>query len=98
MAAVAIIGGLVYYIVCMRKRRHTRYDSRLNSIIEPGDSQSKERWVQDGINASVITRVVEGGKETVDTINDEDKEDFMQYKNYSHRTDSVSSESRGNVL
>jgi hypothetical protein len=29
---------------------------------------------------------------------DEDKEDFMQYKNYSHRTDSVSSESRGNVL
>jgi hypothetical protein len=60
----------------MRKRRHTRYDSRLNSIIEPGDSQSKERWVQDGINASLITRVVEGGKETVDTINDEDKEEF----------------------
>ena len=82
----------------MRKRRHTRYDSRLNSIIESGDSQSKERWVQDGINASVISRVVEGGKEIVDTINDEDKEDFMQYKNYSHRTDSVSSESRGNVL
>ena len=85
----------------MRKRRHTRYDSRLNSIIEPRDSESKERWVQDGINASVISRVVEGGKEVADTINDEDKEDFMQYKNYSHalsRTDSVSSESRGNVL
>jgi hypothetical protein len=82
----------------MRKRRHTRFDSRLNSIIEPRDSQSKERWVQDGINASVISRVNEGGKDVVDTINDEDKEDFMQYKNYSHRTDSVSSESRGNVL
>ena len=82
----------------MRKRRHTRFDSRLNSIIEPRDSHSKERWVQDGINASVISRVVEGGNDVVDTINDEDKEDFMQYKNYSHRTDSVSSESRGNVL
>jgi hypothetical protein len=82
----------------MRKRRHTRFDSRLNSIIEPRDSQSKERWVQDGINASVISRVNEGGKDVVDTINDEDKEDFMQYKNYSHRSDSISSESRGNVL
>lgn len=85
----------------MRKRRHTRYDSRLNSIVEPRNSQSNERWVQDGINASVIGRVVEAGKETVDTINEEDREDFMQYKNYNHalsRSESISSESRGNVL
>lgn len=100
LAALIIIGGLIYYIVCMRKRRNTRFDSRLNSIVEPSGSQ-QERWVQDGINASVISKVIDGSGNQVDTINEEDREDFMQYKNYSNalsRSDSVSSESRGNVL
>ncbi len=85
----------------MRKRRNTRYDSRLNSIIEEGSSKSNEKWVQDGINTSVNGKKVETRKEIVDTINDEDRDDFIKHKNYSHvmsRNDTISSESRGNAL
>ena len=42
LALIAIVGGLTYYIICMRKRRITRYDSRLNSIIERNDSSESK--------------------------------------------------------